>query len=158
MAFPGGPGGFRERREAYRNHAHLSWHLLARDHGLWPKILLYVMENKLYKKAQLLCSAQIYTHKAAHKPSAQSCAQSKKRSYTKHRASKRTSLRTSLRTKQNAQASAQSAQRCAQGFFFHRNLGEGPGNLRIYRLCQKPVKIWSQLFSKKYLRNLFRHQ
>ena len=27
-AFPGGPGGFRELREAYRNHFHLSWYLL----------------------------------------------------------------------------------------------------------------------------------
>ena len=28
LAFPGGPGGFRELREAYRNHFHLSWYLL----------------------------------------------------------------------------------------------------------------------------------
>ena len=28
LAFPGGPGGFRELREAYRNHLHLSWYLL----------------------------------------------------------------------------------------------------------------------------------
>ena len=27
-AFPGGPGGFRELREADRNHFHLSWYLL----------------------------------------------------------------------------------------------------------------------------------
>ena len=27
MAFPGGPGGFRELREAGRNHFHLSWYL-----------------------------------------------------------------------------------------------------------------------------------
>ena len=28
LAFPGGPGGFRELREASRNHFHLSWYLL----------------------------------------------------------------------------------------------------------------------------------
>ena len=28
LAFPEGPGGFRELREAYRNHFHLSWYLL----------------------------------------------------------------------------------------------------------------------------------
>ena len=28
LAFPGGPGGFREVREAGRNHFHLSWYLL----------------------------------------------------------------------------------------------------------------------------------
>ena len=28
LAFPEGPGGFRELREAGRNHLHLSWHLL----------------------------------------------------------------------------------------------------------------------------------
>ena len=28
LAFPGGPGGFRELREAGRNHFHLSWYLL----------------------------------------------------------------------------------------------------------------------------------
>ena len=28
LAFPGGPGGFRELREASRNHIHLSWYLL----------------------------------------------------------------------------------------------------------------------------------
>ena len=27
LAFPGGPGGFRELREADRNHFHLSWYL-----------------------------------------------------------------------------------------------------------------------------------
>ena len=27
LAFPGGPGGFREVREAGRNHFHLSWYL-----------------------------------------------------------------------------------------------------------------------------------
>ena len=27
LAFPPGPGGFRELREAYRNHFHLSWYL-----------------------------------------------------------------------------------------------------------------------------------
>ena len=27
LAFPGGPGGFRELREAGRNHFHLSWYL-----------------------------------------------------------------------------------------------------------------------------------
>ena len=28
LAFPEGPGGFRELREAGRNHFHLSWYLL----------------------------------------------------------------------------------------------------------------------------------
>ena len=28
LAFPEGPGGFRELREADRNHFHLSWYLL----------------------------------------------------------------------------------------------------------------------------------
>ena len=28
LAFPGGPGGFRELREAGRNHFHLSWYVL----------------------------------------------------------------------------------------------------------------------------------
>ena len=28
LAFPGGPGGFRELRGAGRNHFHLSWYLL----------------------------------------------------------------------------------------------------------------------------------
>ena len=28
LSFPGGPGGFREVREAGRNHFHLSWYLL----------------------------------------------------------------------------------------------------------------------------------
>ena len=28
LAFPGGPGGFREVREAGRNHFHLSWYLI----------------------------------------------------------------------------------------------------------------------------------
>ena len=28
LALPGGPGGFRELREASRNHFHLSWYLL----------------------------------------------------------------------------------------------------------------------------------
>ena len=28
LAFPGGPGGFREVREADRNHFHLSWYLI----------------------------------------------------------------------------------------------------------------------------------
>ena len=28
LAFPGGPGGFRELREAGRNHFHVSWYLL----------------------------------------------------------------------------------------------------------------------------------
>ena len=27
LAFPEGPGGFRELREAHRNHFHLSWYL-----------------------------------------------------------------------------------------------------------------------------------
>ena len=27
LAFPRGPGGFRELREAYRKHFHLSWYL-----------------------------------------------------------------------------------------------------------------------------------
>ena len=35
------------------------------------------------------------------------------------------------------------------------NLGEGPGNIRIYRLCPKPVKMWSNISPPKYLRDLF---
>ena len=41
LAFPQGPGGFRELREACRNHFHLSWYLLVPgDYELWPKTLL----------------------------------------------------------------------------------------------------------------------
>ena len=35
LAFPEGPGGFREVREADRNHFHLSWYLLV------PRITSY---------------------------------------------------------------------------------------------------------------------
>ena len=38
LAFPGGPGGFRELREAGRNHLHPSWYLLVpgvTSYGHW---------------------------------------------------------------------------------------------------------------------------
>ena len=42
FAFSKGAGGFRELREAYRNHFHLILvPTSARDHELWPKTLLW---------------------------------------------------------------------------------------------------------------------
>ena len=46
LAFPGGPGGFRELREAGRNHFHLSWYLLV------PGITSY--DQKSYIKIWIL--------------------------------------------------------------------------------------------------------
>ena len=37
LVFPGGPGGFREVREASRNNCHLSWYLILPG-ALRPKI------------------------------------------------------------------------------------------------------------------------
>ena len=66
LAFPGGPGGFRELREAGRNHFHLSWYLLVpgiTSYGPKPSILggtfftvhgvcvyIYKTKEKLRKK------------------------------------------------------------------------------------------------------------
>ena len=41
LVFPEGPGGFRELREAGRNHFHLSWYLIV------PGVTSH---NKIYKK------------------------------------------------------------------------------------------------------------
>ena len=43
LAFPGGPGGFRELREAGRNHFHLSWYPLV------PRITSYGQQNNKEK-------------------------------------------------------------------------------------------------------------
>ena len=44
LAFPGGPGGFRELREAGRNHFHLSWYLLV------PGVTSYGQQTNKGKK------------------------------------------------------------------------------------------------------------
>ena len=47
LAFPQGPGGFRELREAGRNHLHLSWYLLV------PGVTSYGQKtNEKYKKCR----------------------------------------------------------------------------------------------------------
>ena len=51
MAFPGGPGGFRELREAYRNDFHLSWYLVV------PEITSYGLNLQKDLKTNLINDA-----------------------------------------------------------------------------------------------------
>ena len=55
LAFPGGPGGFRELREAGRNHFHLSWYLLV------PGITSYGQKpwGEFFRSSPVDCAAKL---------------------------------------------------------------------------------------------------
>ena len=58
-AFPGGPGGFRELREASRKHFHLSWYLLVpRDECRNMHVSKRVLRRNIYH--MISCVADLH--------------------------------------------------------------------------------------------------